>query len=460
MRKAAKPQLLLVALMLLGAGCGDSGSAETTVAAVETTVVPQDTLVPTETTVSTTTTAAVGALSCEEPITVGVITDLSGALAIYGAHINRGVPIGFAYATGGEVQTDPEQSYTIDDCEIRVLIRDDESNPELSETVATELIEGEGAQVIIGSVKPGIASGLQEISSEKDVILIVAPDASTEPTAGAFNPNTFRTSPSTYQDHMAICDHFIRGAGYETFVQIASDYPFGHDGAQAYSDACGFYGGEFLRETVFAPANTQDFTTVLSPLTESGADAFLVTWTGGGLPSLLESAIAEGVINDGTVLGAPFVDNLVVKDFFSGAIGTTSVISYHHTAPSNSINEYLIEKVASEFDTVPDLFDADGMNAAIMVIEALKATGGAADAGSLRAALEGMSFDGPKGLVEIRAEDHVAIQDTYIVKLVNLNDPGSEFYENVSTVRPEPPCLLVGQYEARCGSLPVGSLSG
>ena len=100
------------------------------------------------------------------------------------------------------------------------------------------------------------------------------------------------------------------------------------------------------------------------------------------------------------------------------------------------------------------------MNAAIMVIEALKATGGAADADSLKGALEGMSFNGPKGLIEIRAEDHVAIQDMYIVTLLNVDDPEFKYFENVATVRPEPPCLLEGDYLDRCGSLPVGSLGG
>ena len=108
---------------------------------------------------------------------------------------------------------------------------------------------------------------------------------------------------------------------------------------------------------------------------------------------------------------------------------------------------------------VPDLFDADGMNAAIMAVEALKATGGAADAASLRDALEGMVFEGPKGTIEIRAEDHMAIQDMYVVTLTGFDETTTfPIYENVATVRPEPPCLLEGDYLARCGDLPAGSL--
>jgi branched-chain amino acid transport system substrate-binding protein len=100
------------------------------------------------------------------------------------------------------------------------------------------------------------------------------------------------------------------------------------------------------------------------------------------------------------------------------------------------------------------------MNAAIMIVEALKATGGDASADALRSAMEGMSFQGPKGQIDIRAEDHVALQDMYIVTLTNLDDPEFKFFELVTTNRPDVPCLLEGDYADRCGSLPVGSLSG
>ena len=109
---------------------------------------------------------------------------------------------------------------------------------------------------------------------------------------------------------------------------------------------------------------------------------------------------------------------------------------------------------------MPDLFWADGMNAALALTEALRVTGGDASADALRAALEGLVFEGPKGTIELRAEDHVALQDMYIVTLMNLDDPEAKFFESVTTVRPDVPCLLEGEFVDRCGDLPVGSLGG
>ena len=467
MRRTAELLLLLVVLALLAAACGDSGPEVATTAApteIADALSPETTASPAEVTTAPeeSLTAPTG-VTCDEPVTVGVITDQSGALSIYGAHINRGVPIGFAYATGGEVQGDglavPEQSYMLDDCEVRIVFKDDQSNAELAAAAARELIEIEGAQIIIGSVNPGVTATLQDIADADNVILIAAPTAANDLTGKDFDPNTFRVSRTNYQDVIAICDQFVNNDGHRSFVQIAPEYAFGYGGAQAYEDACTFFGGEFLEEAIFAPADTTDFSPYMTPLAGTDADALLVSWAGGGFVPLLEAAVDLGVVDDDTVVGSPFLDNVVTPAFFGGLVGTTSVIPYHYGAPSNAANDYLIANQEAVGGTNPDLFDADGMNAAIMVVSALRVTGGAADADSLKAALEGISFEGPKGLIEIRPEDHIAVPDMSVVTLTGFDAAGPR-YENGGTLRPLPPCLLKGEYAARCGDLPVGSLAG
>jgi branched-chain amino acid transport system substrate-binding protein len=159
-------------------------------------------------------------------------------------------------------------------------------------------------------------------------------------------------------------------------------------------------------------------------------------------------------------LGTTFIDNVLMPTFFSNAIGTTAGIVYHYSAPKNEINDYLVSKESEVYGVTPDLFDADGMNAALMIVAALKATNGDTSSDALVKAMEGLTFEGPKGTVYIRPEDHVAIQDMYILKLDNLTDPKANFYSYVDTTRPEPPCLLPEALKDRCGTLPYGNLSG
>ena len=445
--------VLAMVLALVAAACSsdDGGTDESTT----TTAAQQETTTTTAAPDSTTTTAAepAGGVACDEPVKVGVITDQTGALAIYGAHIMRAFPLGMEYATGAPADGD---TYTLDDCAIEVIYKDDQSNPETSVALARELIEVDGVDILVGSVSSGVTAGIQQLAFDNDVIHIAAPAAANDLTGVTFNPNSFRVSRNNYQDGVSICEFLP--TRFDTFVQIAPDYSFGYGGAAAYRDACTLNGGTFVADDIFAPADTTDFTPYMEQILDSGAEAWLVTWAGGGFVAMLQSAQDLGVLDEMT-LASPFVDNIVMPTFFANAIGTTSTILYHYTQPDNEINDWLVEKVAEQ-GTFPDLFDADGMNAALLVVEALKATGGDASSEALRTAMEGISFEGPKGLIEIRAEDHVAIQDMYVVTLTNLDDPEFKFFDGVTTNRPDVPCLLEGEYADRCGSLPVGSLSG
>ncbi|MBZ0291979.1 MAG: substrate-binding domain-containing protein [Anaerolineae bacterium] len=396
-------------------------------------------------------------VTCDEPIKVGLITDETGALAIYGAHVLRAFPLGMEYATGAAGE---DGVYTLDNCQIEVIIRDDQSDPQQSATVGRELIEGEGVDILVGSVSSAATATLQELARENETVLIAAPAAANDITGVSFNEYTFRTSRNNYQDAVNICQYLT--TQYTNLVQIAPDYAFGQGSATAFRDACTLYGGNFVSDDIFAPADTTDFTPYMDSVldaVDNGAEALIVTWAGGGFVPLLQAAIDSGV-TDEIPIAAAFVDNVVMPAFFANAIGSTSGILYHYTLPDNEINDWLVEQTTTRFDTPPDLFDADAMNAAIMIVEALKATGGDTSADALIAAMEGMEFEGPKGTIYIRPEDHVAMQDMYIATLLNVDDPDFKFFELVATNRPDVPCLLPEDLQDRCGDLPIGSLSG
>jgi branched-chain amino acid transport system substrate-binding protein len=404
-------------------------------------------------------------LFCEEPINVGLITDASGPLANHGAHIIRSFMLGMEYAAGvagsaGDVfdfTFVQENTFNFQACEIQVFVRDDQSNPEKTATIAHELIDVHDVDILIGSVSSRATATLQDLAFENKVPLIVAPASANDITGKNFNEYTFRTSRNNYQDAINVCSYFVRH--YDSFVQIAPDYEFGWRLASAFRDACSFEGAAFLGDDIFAPSDTTDFTPYIEQVLNSGAEAYIVTWAPGGFSSLTQVSIDLGV-NEAMALGTTFIDNMLMPLWFDNAVGSTNGINYHYSAPDNSANDFLTEQDLARYGTAPDRFDADGMNAAIMVAKAIRATNGNVNSEALVAAMEGMTFEGPKGMIYIRPEDHVAIQDMYILKLVDLDAANAAYYEYVETTRPEPPCLLPPGLQDRCGDLLVGSLSG
>jgi branched-chain amino acid transport system substrate-binding protein len=77
------------------------------------------------------------------------------------------------------------------------------------------------------------------------------------------------------------------------------------------------------------------------------------------------------------------------------------------------VNDWLVAEYKKRNNGAPpDFFVAGGMSAALAVVEAIKKAK-STDTEKLIAAMEGMSFDTPKGKMTFRKEDHQAVQDMY-----------------------------------------------
>ena len=141
MRTAYKLFMLLIVLMVMAACGGEeaeptaTSAPEPTAAEAEPTKAPEPE--PTEVEQQPTEPPATG-LTCEEPIKIGLISDLTGALSIYGTMIEQSFMLGMEHATGA-VGTD--NVFKVDNCEIEVLVRDDQGSAETTATLARELIE-------------------------------------------------------------------------------------------------------------------------------------------------------------------------------------------------------------------------------------------------------------------------------------------------------------------------------
>jgi branched-chain amino acid transport system substrate-binding protein len=385
-----------------------------------------------------------------QDVVIGLMTDKSGALAIYGPSQTQGFYLGLEYATNGTMEVAGRP--------IVVIEKDNGSDPETGVAQARELIEAEGAEILLGNISSGVALAVMPVVEENDVIFIAEPAAAPQITADNFSPNTFRTSRTSFQDAL------VMGTGLldmgETFVQIAPDYAFG------YGSACSFYpvvkegGGEFLINdtpegcgTIFAPLDTTDFTPYINQILETEADVLIVTWAGAGFAPMFQQMGQLGVFDE-MVIGTGIGDNQTLAAGYADALGSVGVHVYHYTYPDNEINDWLVERHIEEYGAPPDLWAAGGMMAAIMVVDGLEATLGDTSADALIPVYEGdFTFDGPKGEVIIRPYDHVALQSLYFAALDNVTDPDLDFVELIKEFSPEesaPPCQLPEAYANRC----------
>ena len=434
--------LALVVLAVIVMACAPAPTA------VPPTTAPQPTAVPAQPTKAPEPTKAPAASGT--PLKIGLLTDQTGALAIYGPMLENGFALGLEYATGG--------TNSVAGRPIQVITKDTASKVDVGQQVARDLLEKENVDMLVGVPSSGVALAVNELAKQYKKIYIAQPAAGTEITGKNFNPYVFRTGRSNEQDALASGAALLKLG--KTFVQIAPDYAFGYGSATGFYNVVKKGGGQFPVNdspdkvgAIYIPQDAKDFTPYLQKVLDSKAEVLIVTWAGAGFVPLFTQMQQLGVFKTMTVYTG-IADNASLKASFGYAIGAKGINVYHYTLPKNAVNDYLVQKHKEKFKTPPDLFTEGGFTAAQMLVAGLKGTNGDPDPDKLIKFYEtNFSFDGPKGKYSVRPYDHVMLQTLYVAELANVDDPEFKFVKLVTEIKPEesaPSCTLDGEYKSRC----------
>jgi len=192
-----------------------------------------------------------------EPLVIGLLVDQSGPLTIYGYELEYGFKLGLLYAAGvNPADHDNDMDAALAAVEIggrpiEVIVRDNASNADTAASQARELIEQEGAEILVGAPSSGVMTGVQQVALDSDVILFAAPAASPAITGANFNVNTFRVCRNTFQDFLAFAPYATAELG-TNFVILAVDNDFGRASAGA-AGVLASAGITFVSEPIFAP---------------------------------------------------------------------------------------------------------------------------------------------------------------------------------------------------------------
>ncbi|MBR7552599.1 substrate-binding domain-containing protein [Allobacillus sp. GCM10007491] len=339
----------------------------------------------------------------DEPIKIGVLASLSGALEAYGKQTQQGFDLGLEYATDGTMEFNGRK--------IEVIYEDTETTPDVARQKALKLLDDDDVDFIVGSSSSGDTLAVTGLAEEYEKIMVVEPAVADSITGSEFNDYLFRTGRSSSQDAVAaaaaIADEGVKIAA------LGPDYAFGWDGVEAFSNAAEELGAEMVLEEFVDPEAT-DFTPNLQRVIEHDPDYLFVVWSGANSPwnQIVDMDLQGRGIKLTT--GAPDIAALKTMQDLVGMEGFTV---YYHELPDNEVNDWLVEQMEEQHGTVPDLFTPGGMSAALAIMEALEQSEGSTDANELIDIMEGMSFETPKGTMTFREEDHQALQSLYAITL-------------------------------------------
>jgi branched-chain amino acid transport system substrate-binding protein len=400
----------------------------------------------------------------DEPVRVGVLTDLSGWLSIYGVEQSNGFALGMLYEAG----IDPAEYESIDAAlaeltvagrPVEIITKDygsenPASDADNASALSRELIESDLVDVIFGTPNSGAAIAVQEMikPEENNILFFAGPAASPSLTGDNFNVNTFRVCRNALQDAQTLAS--IGDVFGQTYVVMAVDTDFGRGTAAGFVFAFEAQGYSFVQDTILVPSDTVDFTPYLQQVLDSGADAVIQVWAGAGGVTLAQQTVELGVLEQMTLATGTNSNDIIMAA--PPPIDTVAYIVYNHTLPQTAVNDWLSEKHSAVFGEEPDLFTECSFATGQALYQALEATGGDPFPEAMIPALEGLAFEGPKGTYTIRPSDHQALAAQYVIQFKGIDiEKGEPIYDLVGEVSPEdaaPPCLLTGEFQDRCAA--------
>lgn len=351
--------------------------------------------------------AGLSVAQAADDIRIAHVYGKTGALEAYGKQSHTGLLMGLEYATAGTME--------IDGRKIVVIEKDTQGKPDIGRAVLAEAYGDDDAHVAVGPVSSGVALAMLPVAEEYGRVLVVEPAVADSITGENWNRYIFRTGRNSSQD--AIANAVALGAPGVAIATLAQDYAFGRDGVAAFREALAPTGAKLVFEE-YAPTDTQDFTASAQRIFDALKDApgrkfLFVIWAGannpiGKIKAMEPERLGIEIATGGNILAA--------MKAYKALPGMEGATYYYHDIPKNPANDWLVAEHMKRFGTPPDFFTAGGMSAAIAVVEGLRKAG-STDTDALIAAMEGMSFETPKGTMIFRKEDHQALQSMYHFKI-------------------------------------------
>ena len=338
-------------------------------------------------------------------IRIAHIHSKTGPLEAYGKQTATGFMMGLDYATGGTMEVAGRK--------LVVIEKDDQGKPDVGKSLLAAAYGDDKADIAVGPTSSGVALAMLPVAEEYKKILLVEPAVADSITGDKWNKYIFRTGRNSSQD--AIGNAVALDKAGVNIATLAQDYAFGRDGVKAFKDAVKT--AKIVHEE-YLPTTTTDFTAGAQRLIDKlkdlpGRKVIFIIWAGAGNPfKIADLDLKRYGIEIAT--GGNILPAMAAYKQFPGMEGATY---YYFGIPKNPVNEWLVANHYKQFKAPPDFFTAGGMSAAIAVVEALKKTKGDASTAKLTAAMEGMSFDTPKGRMTFRKEDHQAMQSMYHFKI-------------------------------------------
>ncbi|MGH7325696.1 MAG: ABC transporter substrate-binding protein [Candidatus Rokuibacteriota bacterium] len=391
---------------------------------------------------------AVAPAAAQEPIRVGFLTALTGALAQPGKEMQNGIELLLQ-----------EHRSTLARRPIQLTVLDTASNPSVALAKARELVEQRKVHVIIGPLAAFEAYAVAPYANTHRVPTISPSAAADDLTQRKAVPFFVRATSNSSLPTQPFGTYAAKTLAHRKIATIADDFAFGHEVVAGFQRAFEDAGGQIVQK-LWPPLGTTDQGPYISQLRRD-VDAVFIGFAGIAALRFLKQYEDAGLKGRTPVLAnQTAVDEALLRTMGDEAIGVVSTMHYS-AALDTPVNRKFVAAYRQAFSgNDPGYYSVGAYTAGLFLKQALeKVAGRIEDADAFLKALRAVAIaDAPGGPIRLdqygqpvhnvyirRVERKDGrLQNTVIHTIENVsqfwNYPEAEFLNAPPYSRTHPPC--------------------
>jgi urea transport system substrate-binding protein len=294
---------------------------------------------------------------------------------------------------------------------LRLVVADDGTSPVLGAAEAQRLVDVEGCRVVVAGVTCGTFEAIQPVVERSGALLIF----SLANEGGRTGPRLFRLGERPAAQLAAAVPWLTRHTGGTRWYLAGNAYCWPRAIHRQARPAVARAGGTVAGE-VLLPLGTRDFSPLLEDIERFRAELVLSTFVGAD-EAEFERQFHDAGLRDRCATLAPALDEATREHIGDRAgTGIWTVFGYFAQLPSEA-NHLFLQRYRTRFSELapPVSSFSESVYEAVHLAAEAAARAGSWDPTAVGHALGSLTFDGARGLVELRGPGHLE-QPLYIAR--------------------------------------------
>ena len=365
-----------------------------------------------------------GAAHAQDPIKIGVLSDMSSLYADIGG---PGSVAAAKLAIADFAKDHPN-------VKVEVISGDHQNKPDVGTSIANQWFDVDKVDMIIDVPNSGVALAVSQVASQKNKLFIVSGAAASDLTGPKCNANTIHWTYDTWMLANGTGKAMVK-AGGDSWFFLTADYAFGHALERDTAAVVEANGGKVLGK-VRHPLNTSDFSSFLLQAQTSKAKVIGLANAGGDTINSIKAASEFGIVAGGQKLAGLLVFS---SDVAALGLQTANGLSLTETWywDANDTNRAWAKRWQQErAGKFPTMIHAGVYAGILHYLKARVALGGNPDGKTITAKMKDTPTDDPlfgKGTIQANGRK---VHDAYLFEVKKPADskyPG-DFYKTISTI--------------------------